>query len=306
MTMAAPSFDPAPSFGPKIIRIAPNVWMPMLSMGVSTLRMEFVQLGGRGLDTGVDYGEWEHKNLRQTLNKLKRMKSSDLANLFVTSKIPCCPATPEGDGSLGKRWRGIWPKMCIGLDGGPERLHMYVQRSLRRLGLAHFDLLLLHWPCLKWNHTISMWRAMERLLQKRVVRSIGVSNFDAKTLEQLVHMAAIKPAVNQCGLTVGFHGYPEVGGDKATLDKCRELNITYQAYGPHGLTTKMDVLSGNRVLGAVSARCGRSASEVALRWAMQEWTPVVFSSNNYSHVRANLGVFDFELSREDMRQLENA
>eukprot|EP00316_Scyphosphaera_apsteinii_P002323 CAMPEP_0119342446 /NCGR_PEP_ID=MMETSP1333-20130426/104724_1 /TAXON_ID=418940 /ORGANISM="Scyphosphaera apsteinii, Strain RCC1455" /LENGTH=304 /DNA_ID=CAMNT_0007354663 /DNA_START=123 /DNA_END=1037 /DNA_ORIENTATION=- len=304
--MAAPSFDPAPSFGPKIIRIAPNVWMPMLSMGVSTLRMEFVQLGGRGLDTGVDYGEWEHKNLRQTLNKLKRMKSSDLANLFVTSKIPCCPATPEGDGSLGKRWRGIWPKMCIGLDGGAgEATHvraaLVAQVGARSFRPAAASLAV---PQME-SHDIDVESDGETSAEASCSFNRRL-NFDAKTLEQLVHMAAIKPAVNQCGLTVGFHGYPEVGGDKATLDKCRELNITYQAYGPHGLTTKMDVLSGNRVLGAVSARCGRSASEVALRWAMQEWTPVVFSSNNYSHVRANLGVFDFELSREDMRQLENA
>lgn len=146
--------------------------------------------------------------------------------------------------------------------------------------------------------TAKYYKAMEGMIANGTARAIGISNFDAKEIDELLKVATIKPAVNQCQFSVGFH-------DDEALQRCKDLGITYSAYSPlGGLENPVDVLHDPDV-SAVAASHNRSTAEVALRWVVQQGVVAVSSTTKESHMRSDLSIFDegFELSDEEMSRL---
>lgn len=268
--------------GPTTVEIAPLIEMPLLSCGVSN-RTNWVQAGGRGVDTAFSYGDPDQSNAGRVVVDSGHPRSE----FFVTTKIPCCP-TPFID----------WCRP------GWDDTSAVMQHDLDVLGLGYADLLILHWPCTTMEATVETYRHMEGFARSGKARAIGVSNFNASFLEAFVAAVTIKPAVNQNGFSIGGHAKEETkwGRDDVTLAKCKELGITYSAYGPLGDTTSVDVLHQPRVL-EVAAAHKRSAAQVALRWVVQQGIPSVTSTNSLQHAADDLEVYNFELTAEEMQLL---
>ncbi|MCI5083978.1 MAG: aldo/keto reductase [Saprospiraceae bacterium] len=173
------------------------------------------------------------------------------------------------------------------------------ETSLQKLNLEYIDLYLIHWPANEknydnWQQTnADTWRALEELQEDGKIRSIGVSNFWPEHLDALFQTARVKPAVNQ----IEFHpGYwqPEL------TQFCQEHGIVIEAWSPLG---KGEVLD-HAVLTEIAKNHQKSAAQVCLRWIMQHGAIPIPKSTSPKRIQENIDVFDFELSNEEMAQID--
>lgn len=69
-----------------------------------------------------------------------------------------------------------------------------LERSLDRLGLEYVDLYVIHWPA---RGATWAWPGMKQAHTRGLARSIGVSNFDARELDQVLAIATTPPVIDQ-------------------------------------------------------------------------------------------------------------
>ena len=170
--------------------------------------------------------------------------------------------------------------------------------TLSALGVTYLDLYLIHAPFKSDGTPFSTplkecWRQMESLVDEGVVRNIGVSNWRVCDLEEIWEDARIKPCVNQ----IEFHPYLQ---QPALLRWCEERGILIEAYAPLAPLTK-EALAGGPVDAAVDAAAdalGKSKTQILLRWAFQKGVVVLTTSSKPARMRECLGIFDFELTKE--------
>ncbi|MCM3116102.1 aldo/keto reductase [Neobacillus sp. MER 74] len=195
------------------------------------------------------------------------IKESGIAreDLFVTSKV----------------WNA---------DLGYESTLAAYQTSLDKLGLEYLDLYLIHWPVAgKYKEA---WRALETLYKEGRVRAIGVSNFQVHHLEDLLKDAEIKPMVNQ----VEYH--PRLTQNEVQAF-CRENGIQMEAWSP----LMQGQLLDNEVLVDIAAKYNKSVAQIILRWDLQNGVVTIPKSTKEHRIIENSQVFDFELTQEDMQQI---
>jgi len=174
----------------------------------------------------------------------------------------------------------------------PDRLLEAADGCLDRLDTEYIDLLLLHWwhPEGEMEETLG---AMNQLVESGKVRHIGVSNFSVDQLQEAMAVSDAPILTNQ----VEYHAY---WSQDELLAFCQENDIILTAYSPlaEGLVVNDSVLS------EIGSRYGKSASQVAIRWLIQQENVVTIpKSVTPSHIRENLHVFDFELSEAEMRRV---
>ena len=164
------------------------------------------------------------------------------------------------------------------------------QVSLEQLGLDRVDLYIVHWP--EGGPTWA-WPGMERARELGYARSIGVSNFDGRELQQLLTMATVAPVVDQ----VQFSPYEH---RKALFDRCDENGIVLEAYSPLGHGRHL----GSEVATQIAQRLGRTPAQVLLRWCIERHIPVIPKSSQRERIAENAQLFDFTLTDEDIAQLD--
>ena len=166
------------------------------------------------------------------------------------------------------------------------------EASLDRLGTDYLDLYLIHWP----NPAISLretLHAMERLVDRGLVRNVGVSNFSAYQLSCAHHVADVPIAVNQ----IEFHPWfqrPEL------VDYCRESDTVIEAAAPLARTDVFD----DDVVRELAETYGRSPAQIVLRWALDRDVVALPRSSSPEHVRANAAL-DFSITEADRRRLDD-
>ncbi|MDX2286321.1 MAG: aldo/keto reductase [Bacteroidia bacterium] len=175
-------------------------------------------------------------------------------------------------------------------DQGYEQTLRAFDASLRKLDCGYIDLYLVHWP-LKATRR-DTWRALERLYAEGRVRAIGVANYLEPFLDELAGYASVVPAVNQ----VEFSPFLYL---KSLLDRCRRDGIQLQAYTPLGRGAR---LQDPRLLRLAEAY-GKTPAQIILRWALQLGVSAIPKSASRQRLAENFGVFDFEISAEDMAEI---
>jgi diketogulonate reductase-like aldo/keto reductase len=165
-----------------------------------------------------------------------------------------------------------------------------VEGSLRRLGVDEVDLYIIHWP---QRGPTWAWPGMEAARERGLARSIGVSNFSAQELEQVVSIASAPPAVNQ----IQFSPFEY---RRALLEACESRSVAVEAYSPLGTGRHLT----DRTVAEVAARLGRTPAQVLLRWCLQRDTIVLPKSTHQERIEANAQIFDFSLSDDDMATLD--
>lgn len=170
-------------------------------------------------------------------------------------------------------------------DGALQRS---VDESLQRLRTPYVDLLLLHWP----NHAVPMDETLRALAAVRTAgkaRHIGVSNFTIRHLATAIDTYGADLVCNQ----VECHALMRQEKLRAAM---RRHGLALVAYSPLGRGR----LTGEKALAAIGARHGKSASQVALRWLVEQDNVVAIpKAAREAHARANLDVFDFALDDDD-------
>jgi 2,5-diketo-D-gluconate reductase B len=180
----------------------------------------------------------------------------------------------------------VWPDALE-----PARLRMSLERSLRRLGVDHVDLLLIHWP----NRHVPLAAtldAMSALREEGRTREIGVSNFNAALFREALDRAPV--IVNQ----VEYHPFL---GQGALLDVCAERGAELTAYRP---LAKGEV-ARDPVIAEIARARDATPAQVALRWLIDQ-PPVsaVPKASSPERRRENLGALELELSDEERARID--
>jgi diketogulonate reductase-like aldo/keto reductase len=180
-------------------------------------------------------------------------------------------------------------------DPLPDAIH----EALDRMGgLEYLDLLLLHHPVHPKDdqplETLRRtWKAMEQLVDDRLVRMIGLSNTGCSLLQFVLDSCRIPPVVNQ----IEFHPYAQ---DRKVLAACEAAGIRVQAYCPLGSPWRQakqgkEPPTVDPVVTGIARAKGRSPAQVILRWLMDKGVIPVVSGTRPEHIQQNLDVFDLEL-----------
>lgn len=172
----------------------------------------------------------------------------------------------------------------------PEDVRQSTEESLRQLQTDYVDLLLIHWP----NEAVPLEAtldAMQELKDEGKTRHIGVSNFTPPLIKEALGYAPI--LANQ----VEYH--PFLNQD-AVLDLARAHDFMLTAYQPIARGTVAD----NATLQAIAEERAKSPVQVTLRWLLQQdQVTAIPKAARAEHRTANLDVFDFELSEEEMKRI---
>ena len=176
-------------------------------------------------------------------------------------------------------------------------------RSLDDLGVGYVDLLLMHWPgsfdekdeAFARRCRTVVWSTFESFLKLGTARAIGVCNFSATHLQQLLDDgAAVVPMVNQ----VELHPYCQ---DPNLEAFCTAQRIVLQAYAP--FASGAFGLLGDPAIAAIAAHHRKNTGQIILRWHLQLGRVVLPKSSSAERISSNLDVFDFELTQQEMQAI---
>jgi diketogulonate reductase-like aldo/keto reductase len=249
----------------EFVKLADGNRLPLLGLGVwqvpdgdtceKAVRWA-LELGYRHIDTAQAYGN------EGSVGKALRDSGVPREEVFITTKFYPGSKDPVAE----------------------------AEQSLRKLGVDQVDLYLVHWP---QRGPTWAWPGMERARERGLAKSIGVSNFGAGELDEVIAAGSTPPAVNQIQFSA-------VEYRRGLVEACRRHGIVPEAYSPLGTGRH---LRAKRVT-EIASRAGRTPAQVLLRWCLQRGVPVIPKSTHRERIAENAQVFDFTLSEEDMAALD--
>ena len=244
--------------------------IPQMGFGVFLIRgdelteqscLEAFKLGYRHIDTAHVYG-----NERGVGSAIKK-SGIPREQIFLTSKL--------------------WHNEC-----GEGITAKAIDRMLKRLDTTYLDLLLIHWPV---GDYCGAWKDMEKAVEAGKVKSIGLSNFMGKYLEDILKIAKILPVVDQ----VECHPYAPCDDLRKELDK---INCKIEAWSPIGRADKN--LLNEEVLVNLGKKYNKTAAQVILRWHIEKGNIIFPKSTNPVHIKENWEIFDFKLTDDEIKQID--
>ncbi|KAL4709370.1 hypothetical protein ACJJTC_013659 [Scirpophaga incertulas] len=287
--------------------------MPTLGLGtwqapphvIEETVYQALELGYRHIDTAFNYNNEEA--IGQAIKKWINDGKGTRKDLFITTKLP----------HVGNR---------------PSDVSKFLTLQLSRLQLDYVDLYLIHVPfgfsCdpdtltpvvdkktgeydldLETNH-IATWKKLEEFQQQRLVRNLGLSNFNEAQISKIIEAATFKPQV----LQVELHAYFQ----QIELRKfCAENQIVVTAYAPLGspgakthFVTKYNYspdafpdLLGLDEVKTIADKYGKTTAQVLLHFLVQDNVVVIPKSTSANRLKENMDIYDFELSTSEIDRL---
>lgn len=177
-------------------------------------------------------------------------------------------------------------------NAGYEKAKASIQESLKNLKTDYIDLLLIHQP---FGDYYGSYRAMEEAYKDGKVRAIGVSNFYPDRFIDIAHFAEIKPTVNQ----IETHIFQQQKEARKYLDK---YHTQIMSWGP--FAEGRNDFFNTPVLKEIGAKYQKTPAQVALRFLLQSDVVLIPKSVHEYRMKENFNIFDFELTSEEMQQLE--
>jgi 2,5-diketo-D-gluconate reductase A len=218
--------------------------------------------GYRSIDTAAAYGN------EQSVGAAIRASNLARNELFVTTKV----------------WND-----CHGYDATRRAF----AESLKRLGLEYVDLYLIHWPVPKLNLYVDSWRALVKLQEEGLAKSIGVSNFNESHLSRIIKDTGYVPAVNQIELHPGLK-------QKKLREFHDRYKITTESWSPLG----QGKIIADKLVAQLAAKHAKTPAQIILRWHIQQGLVAIPKSANLHRLRENIAIFDFRLDPDDMEKIE--
>jgi diketogulonate reductase-like aldo/keto reductase len=223
--------------------------------------LEAFKLGYRHIDTAHLYGN--EKGVGEAIRKSGLPRDQ----IFLTSKI--------------------WHNEC-----GEGITSKAIDRMLKRLKLDYVDLLLIHWPV---GDYVGAWKDMEKAVQEGKLKSIGLSNFHGKYLEDILKVAKIMPVVDQ----VECHPYAPCDDLRKELDK---INCYIEAWSPIGRGNSQFLKE--EILVELGKKYNKTVPQIILRWHIEKGNIVFPKSSNPVHIKENFDIFDFSLTKEEIEKID--
>ncbi len=274
--------------------------MPVLGLGTwksptteigSAVQYALQECGYTHVDCAKIYGN--EKEIGQAFSDTFSTKKIKRKDVFITSKL----------------WNA---------DHDPSIVESVCKNTLADLQLDYLDLYLMHWGIAfaggKGNEPKQpdgkmelgpfsikdTWQAMERLVERGLVRGIGVANFSVAMLTDVLSYAKVAPVINQ----IELHPY---NTQDSLVAYCHSRNVAVTAYSPLGNRGRQQagdlILLDDQIVLTIAQEVQKTPAQVLLRWAIQRKTIVIPKSVTPSRIAENIAVFDFELSEEQMVRL---
>ncbi len=252
----------------KTVKLNNGIEMPVLGLGTFLMTepseceqnvLNAINIGYRLIDTAQGYG-----NEAPIGNALSRC-GIPREELFITTKV--------------------WFRNY-------EHTRDSVEESLRKLQTEYLDLVLLHWP---FGNIYAAWRTLEEMYTEGKIRSIGVSNFNAARLIDLIAYNKVTPAVNQIETNL----ISQQDENRQWMDK---YAIQHQGYAPFG-QGRINNLYNDPTLNQIAQKYNKTVHQVVLRFQLQSGVVVIPKSTNAIRMKENFNVFDFELTADEMELL---
>ncbi|MBS4177556.1 aldo/keto reductase [Lederbergia citrea] len=245
-----------------------GIKMPYVGLGV--YKMEDRQEAVHAIHHAIDYGYRSidtahiYQNERVVGEAIKDSRVAR-ADLFLTTKV----------------WN---------YDQGYDSTLKAFEASLKGLNMDYIDLYLIHWP-VKPKY-LDTWRALERLYDEKLVRAIGVSNFQIHHLEDLAAHSNEKPVINQ------IECHPRLTQEKLR-EYCNEHSIAVEAWSPIAKGRLLE----EPTLNHIASKHGKTSVQIILRWHLQNGTVIIPKSVREERIKENADLFDFELSLSEMNDI---
>lgn len=260
--------------------LANGVTIPKLGLGTwrigdaaaAQIVTDAIGIGYRHIDTAQAYGN------ERAVGEGLRASGVPREQLFVTTKLAA---------------------ECKSFADAARR----IDASLGALGLDHIDLMLIHSPQ-PWEEfresvhyhegNLAAWRALEQAHQAGKIRAIGVSNFEADDLDNLLEHGSVAPMVNQILVHVG-------NTPSDLIDYSKSKGMLVEAYSPvaHGAVLK------NAALADLARKYGVGVAQLCIRYCLQLGLLPLPKTTNAEHMRNNAAV-DFVIGDDDMAVLRSA
>jgi 2,5-diketo-D-gluconate reductase A len=250
--------------------LANGVAMPAIGLGTWPMNDDeaaiavdrALGIGWRHFDTAENYGN------ETGVGRGIRASGVDRSEIFVTSKF-------------NRRWHSV--------DG----VRRACEASLKRLGLDHLDLFLVHWPNPDQDRYVEAVEGLFAVLDAGLVRAVGVSNFKTTHLLRLYERGLV-PHVNQIQLDP-YHRRDDIAalaGAKGTV---------IESWSPIG---RAGALLADPAIAAIAAAHGRTPAQIVLRWHVENGWVALPKSADPQRQRENLAVFDFALTVAERAALD--
>ncbi|ODV63705.1 aldo-keto reductase superfamily protein [Ascoidea rubescens DSM 1968] len=264
---------------PKLAKLSSGHYIPTVGLGTwaipnniaSEVVYNALKVGYRHFDSAVLYDN--EKEVSEGI--LKWIDENPSANkrqeVFYTTKL--------------------WNDEC-----GYHNAKRAIKRCYKRVErLGYIDLLLIHSPLCGPKERLETWRAMQEAVDEGIVKSIGISNYGARHIEELLRWDKLKykPAVNQIEISPWIMR-------QELADFCRSQDILVEAYAPlnHGGRFK------DKTLVKIARKHNVSTTQVLVRWSLQHGNIPLPKTSKIERLESNLDVFGFELSPEEVREID--
>jgi len=243
--------------------------IPTLGIGVGELNdaeteravSTALEIGVRLIDTAAAYGN------EAAVGRAIAASGIPRAEIFVTTKLATA-------------------------DQGFRAAQDACRASLDRLATDYVDAYLIHWPAGDPGVYLHSWGGMLKLREDGLAKSIGVCNFSAEDLSNVIELSYVAPAINQ----IELHPLLNQAALRATN---AEHDIVTEAYGPLGVGRLLD----NPTVTSIAGEYGKSPAQVLIRWSLQLGNVVIPRSATPERIVENADVFEFELATEHMDAL---
>ncbi|XP_068621863.1 aldo-keto reductase AKR2E4-like isoform X1 [Battus philenor] len=244
--------------------------------------MNAIDIGYRHIDTAYIY------ETEEEIGEAIRMKIDEGVinrdDMFVTTKI----------------WNTFHKR---------EQVPMVLKKSLDKMGLTYVDLYLMHWPmALNEDYTFSdvdfmeTWRGMEDAQNLGLVKSLGVSNFNAEQLKRVIEEGTIKP------VAIEIEVHPQ-NIQKDMIENASSEGLVVMGYSPLGsLVSRYGVQSpgpkmDDPVLVEIAKKYNKTTPQVVLRWLVDRNVVPVSKSVNLERLKENISIFDFKLEEQEIEKI---
>ena len=177
-------------------------------------------------------------------------------------------------------------------DYGYENAKIGIENSLKNLGVDYSDLYLLHQP---YGDYLGSWKALEEAVAEGKIKSIGISNVTINLWTKFKDGMTIMPAVNQVECNPFFQQKPL----RVEMEK---YGIKLEAWYPLGHGNKE--LLENEYLVSLANKYNKNVGQIILRWHYQEGIISLPKSTNDERIKGNIDIFDFELTDEEMKNIQ--